>query len=119
LVRLTDRLPDNAKVYVDFYGSGFVIWRAFARGVRVFYDLRNDCFSPQTATDFFAIREGSFTPEETREALERRGTEFALVSERWPIHLPSDGRLGWAVLAHDGVWTLWGRLAANPARAEP
>src|SRR5205823_5687162 len=57
-VELVDAIPDGAHVYAPFAPSSLVIWLASARGVRVFFDPRNDCYGFATWVDWKKIRFG-------------------------------------------------------------
>ncbi len=102
-LRLAARLPPGARVYPDFLSSGLLVWTEGPRGVKVFYDLRNDCYSESVARDFFDVRDHRVSADEARSILERYGTQFALVADD-EFELP-----GWSQVATEGPWKLWAR----------
>ena len=115
-VRLAARLPDGARAVAPFRSSGLLLWLASPRGVRVFYDSRNDCYSPDMRRLGLTIRE---LPRDLLvAALETRGTSHALVpSPAWAqpsLRTGYDGALstatGWSLLARDGDWGLYARI---------
>jgi hypothetical protein len=54
-VRALDRVPDGARLLVPFSAAGVAIWEAAPRGIRIFYDPRNDCYSADVAAAAFAL----------------------------------------------------------------
>jgi hypothetical protein len=114
-VRLADRIPDGGNTLAPFRSAGLLLWRASRRGVRVFYDSRNDCYSPEMRHLGLTLRE---LPRDALVAqLEARDTRYALVpSPPWSAptqRIGYDGALaasqGWSVMARDGDWCLYAR----------
>jgi hypothetical protein len=70
LLDLIRALPDGARTYAPFQQAGLVLFYAAPRGVRVFYDSRNDCYSPETARTF--LRRFTERPRPPHLALDRR-----------------------------------------------
>ncbi len=101
--RLARALPDGAKVFAPFQSAGLVIWLGAPRGVRVFFDSRNDCYPASVAEDAFSLeRVGSAAL--VSDLLERYGTEVVLAPEFHPalqalLHSPR-----WWVKRREGAW---------------
>jgi hypothetical protein len=54
-IRVLERVPDGARLFVPFSAAGVAIWEGAPRGVRIFYDPRNDCYSASVANAAFAL----------------------------------------------------------------
>ena len=67
LVRSIAALPDGARAVVPFPTAGIAIWYGFPRGVRVFFDSRNDCYSTQAFAAFWSLETNA--PPEVRRAI--------------------------------------------------
>jgi hypothetical protein len=112
LWRLVGDLPTAGKVYAPFESSGLVIWRGAPRGVRVFYDPRNDCYPPEVAEAAFLLER----PEAARSApaiLDRWGTELALVPRSHPVFGALSTSPAWSAWRRSGQWTAF-RRNPNP-----
>jgi hypothetical protein len=117
-VRLASRLPDGASAFAPFRSAGLLLWLTADRGVRVFYDPRNDCYSPEMRHVGLTLAEWPL-PRLAAE-LDARGARFAVVPS--PDGVPVSLRVGydgalagdpaWSVLARDGAWALYGRSPA-------
>jgi hypothetical protein len=114
-LRLVSRLPDGADVVTPFRSAGLLLWLAAPRGVRVFYDSRNDPYSAEMRRVGLTLLER--TPGDIVDELERRGTTHALVPSPQGVAAASrrgyDGALGaapgWSTLARDGDWCVYAR----------
>jgi hypothetical protein len=114
-LRLADRIPDGGNAVAPFRSAGLLLWRASQRGVRVFYDSRNDCYSPEMRHLGLTIRE--MPPDSVVAQLESHGTSYALVpsppwaqpSQRTGFDAALSTASGWSVMARDGVWGLYAR----------
>ncbi len=100
---LLDVVPNGARLYVPFDLGGLVLWRAAPRGVRVFYDSRNDCYAPENARVAFAIETGAMEPRDAVDLLRARGATHLLVADGTPI-AKALGAL--RPLARQGAWSL-------------
>ena len=115
LLRLASALPDGANVVTPFRSAGLVLWLESPRGVRVFYDSRNDCYSPEVRHVGLTLLEQP--PGDIVRELERRGAEYALVPSprgvETALRRGYDGALsgapGWSVRTRDGGWCLYAR----------
>lgn len=85
LPRLLAQVPDGAQVYTPFALGGRTEWLAADRGVRVFYDSRNDCYPDDVARLAFDLEDGRIDPVDAVEALRREGTTYLLVGHRSPL----------------------------------
>ena len=106
---LLDATPADARVFVTLFFTGFAI----ERGVRVFFDTRNDCYPYDVLREGFDLDAGKLAPVEAERVLRRRGVTHALV------------RCDGAARTAFAGWTLGGRrgayclLRATEERAEP
>ncbi len=92
-----------SKVYAPFDFSGLVLWLGAPRGVRVFYDPRNDCYPPVVAEAAFSL-EGPAGRESARTILDRWGAELALVPDSHPVFDALSTSPGWSVWRRAGAW---------------
>jgi hypothetical protein len=100
---LADELPPGANVYAPFQSSGLLLWLAAPRGVRVFYDSRNDCYAPDVAEAALAL-ERDVEPSEATALLERYATGFVLVPTSHPVYRALAGDAGWSKWRGAGEW---------------
>ncbi len=108
LVRLGAKLPPGARAFVTFSGSSLVLYHEAERGVRIYTDPRNDCYSAPTLEAGFSLsKDAPLGPQRTRELLSRYGSEYALVPAEDPVarELAADQR--WPLIAADGGWRLY------------
>jgi hypothetical protein len=103
-VRLIAELPTGASVYAPFQSSGLLLWLAAPRGVRVFFDSRNDCYDAEIAEAAFALEREEPTGVATA-VLDRYATAFALVPKSHPVYRALAADAGWSVWRNDGRWT--------------
>jgi hypothetical protein len=82
---LAQKLPDDARVAVPFQAAGLVLWLTAPRGGRVLFDSRNDCYSADTAADYYDLMERNPLPPGTTETLDRDGVAQVIA--------PTGGRL--------------------------
>jgi len=121
-LRLVSRLPDGANAVTPFRSAGLVLWLASPRGVRVFYDSRNDCYSEDMRHVGLTLLERS--PGAIVDELERRGATVALVPSPRGAQAQQrrgyDGALaaapGWSILTRDGDWAIYARGPAGELR---
>ena len=105
---MAGELPRDVKVYAPFDFSGLVLWLGAPRGVRVFYDSRNDCYPPEVAEAAFALER----PDATQGApavLDRWGTELALVPVSHPVFSALSNSSSWSAWRSAGPWTAFQR----------
>lgn len=114
-LRLVSRLPDGANVLTPFRSAGLVLWRDAPRGVRVFYDSRNDPYSPEMRRVGLTLLDRP--PAEIVDQLQRHGTTYALVPSPQGVQATPrrgyDGALDaapdWSPWARDGDWCVYAR----------
>jgi hypothetical protein len=99
--RLAEALPSGANVYAPFQSSGLVLWLAGPRGVRVFFDSRNDCYDADVAEAAFEL-EGE--PGAASAVLDRYATGFVLVPMSHPMYRTLAGDAGWSIWRGAGQW---------------
>jgi hypothetical protein len=107
-----DALPNGAHLWVPFDASGLVLYFESPRGLRLFFDPRNDCYSPEVAEAAFGIeaRRGDPDPGAT---LARFGTEYALVMKTHPVATALTSSPRWRLArAHEG----WLTFARSPLK---
>jgi hypothetical protein len=96
-------LPDGARVYAPFAPSAVVLWGAAPRGVRVFFDPRNDCYS----ADVFRASAAVATDAHADRLLVERGTDWAIVPETTRTFGALARSPLWARVASDDGWSLF------------
>ncbi len=84
-VRSVAALPADANAYVPFPTAGAAIWYGFPRGVRVFGDSRNDCYSAGTFVTFLLLEADATPPAACRAALVTTGTDAAVIPRAHPM----------------------------------
>ncbi|MFI5299493.1 MAG: hypothetical protein ACHREM_15490, partial [Polyangiales bacterium] len=104
-------LPNDARVWVPFDAAGVLLYFESQRGVRVFFDPRNDCYSPEVARAAFAIeaRHGDVNPAAT---LARFGTDRALVMKTHPVAIELARSSGWRLVDERLGWQTFARRAS-------
>lgn len=101
-------VPDGARAFVPFQRAGIAIWCGAPRGVRVFFDSRNDCYSPATFDAFMSLTlPGS--RQAWRATLDASGTDTALLSRSDPLDGFLSTEPGWTRLAAEGSWRVYHR----------
>jgi hypothetical protein len=111
---LLDAVPDGSHVYAPFGWAGMAIWYGYPRGVRVFFDSRNDCYSPETFVTFLALGARSAPAARLREQLAATTTDAVLVSSEHPLFAALAGDASWKPVREAGAWRLY--LGAPGAR---
>lgn len=106
--RLAEELPDGANVYAPFQSSGLLLWLAAPRGVRVFFDSRNDCYGADVAEAAFAL-EREDAPSAVSAMLDRYSTAFVLVPTSHPVYRALSGEAGWSIWRSAGQWVAFER----------
>lgn len=106
-LELVRALPDGARTYVPFPEASLVLWYAAPRGVRVFYDSRNDCYSAATSQTFFGIETGALPGDRAIAALDESGTTAVLVPAVHPLSSRLDRN--WHPSGERGPWRLYVR----------
>lgn len=121
--RLASMLPDGAHAYTLFQTSGELIWLGYLRDVRVFYDSRNDCYSP--AHQYRAFNLLNESSERIEDIFQQTNTNYALVptaayvaqSGEFNATWKKQGRVAevlsaspaWKQVQTDGGWALYQR----------
>jgi hypothetical protein len=105
IARLARELPSGAHAYVPFLSAGLVLDHEGPRGVRVFYDSRNDCYTAEVAEEFFAIEHGQAGAGAIA-ILARRGADAALLPRGHPLEAALEDTGSW-MRRDDGDWSLW------------
>jgi hypothetical protein len=109
LVRSIDAVPDGANAFVPFAAAGVAIWYGAPRGVRVFFDSRNDCYSASTLEAFWALETRATLPAARRAALDTAGVDTALVQATHPLASFLAGDPAWRLAREDGAWLTYRR----------
>jgi hypothetical protein len=114
--RLARAIPDNAHVYAPFVSAGVILWLDAERGVRVFFDPRNDPYSPEVARAGFDLEQVDVSSARVDAVLTRFGADFALVPRDHPTRTALVSDQSWAVWKTDEAWTLFRRApTGSPA----
>ena len=107
-LRLIHALPDGARVYAPFKPSALVLWFEAERGVKVLYDPRNDCYSPEVARGALELGGARQSREAIVDFLDRYGTEYAVVPHG-PIATALTNDSSWERWRGDGEWAAFHR----------
>jgi len=108
---------EGSHLYVPFSEAGVAIWYGFPRGVGVFFDSRNDCYSPETWRSFLLLGERGTPKPIARQILDRSHTDAVLIPEGHPLSFLGD-EPGWAPQFAEGSWSLYGRANAHSSGTE-
>ncbi len=106
--RLAAAMPSGAHAYFPFESAGLAIWLGAERGVRVFFDSRNDCYPPAVAEAAFSL-ERNDDPVSVAKQLELYGTELAVVPADHPVYAALERSPSWTEAASDGAWKIFRR----------
>ena len=130
-VELAAGLPANANVFVPFRSAGLLLLLDGERGVRTFYDARNDCYPPDLARIGLALKDGELPAEGLATVLLRHGTTAAIVPRasfveatpgdaRWPALAVLEPALaGWERFGESGGWVSLRPRPGAPASPPP
>jgi len=116
--RLAQSLPIDAKVWAPFASTGLVLWYA-PEEVRVLYDGRNDCYSPQVAADAFALEVEPLSPEQRRALLDKYGVTYVMGDAAHPVLQAVRGARGWMDFESDGSWVVRTRASTQSPTGGP
>ncbi len=113
-------VPDAARLYAPFQQAGLALWYDAPRGVRVFYDSRNDCYSVKTYREFRELEAPSVIPLRRRAILDETRTDAALIQQDHPLVPILSASAGWALAGQADDWRLYLRrpLAAVPEHGQ-
>ena len=111
--RLATQVPDGAHVYTHFGVAGRLIWLDSGRGVRVFYDSRNDCYPADVVREAFELADPEIEPAHALSVLQSRGTDTALLGPFGSLGSILAASSDWQLSARDGSWQLWTRSARS------
>lgn len=106
MLALLADIPDGANVWAPFQPSAVVLWYGSPRGIRVFFDPRNDCYSPKTARTAFALERNGGDAATT---LRTAGTDYVLVDRAHPVHAALAASADWRLARREGAWLLFAR----------
>ncbi len=105
-VHVVEATPDDARAFVPFHDAGQAIWYGWPRGIRVYYDPRNDCYDAAT---FRSFRELEFGPlsADAGTKLSQAGADTAIVPRGAPLaeRLAEDD--SWTRVRGEGDWLLY------------
>lgn len=82
LLAALDDVPDDARLYIPFSRAGLAIWYGRPRGIRVFFDSRNDCYSAETFTKFRSLGGSELSDEQIASVMASTRTNAVLASAR-------------------------------------
>jgi hypothetical protein len=108
VVRLGAMLPADARAYVAFSGSSVVLYHQSQRGVRIYLDPRNDCYSAPTLDTIYGLSDSAFPDrDKALDLLSRTGSQYALVPSASRLAQTLTGEAQWPLVASDGAWRLF------------
>jgi hypothetical protein len=110
LPNLVASVPAGARVYATFVQTGVVIWYGAPRGIRVLYDLRNDCYGRQAALDAITLQKSREGPRVELQVLARNRVERVIVRSDHALAGILRGAVAWRLLARRGDWLLFGAV---------
>jgi hypothetical protein len=110
-------VADAARLYVPFHSAGLAIWYGYPRGIRVFYDPRNDCYSVETLRAFAALGQtGSSTAvQNARQILAASGTDTVLIPATHPLKIALASAPDWELHARQPGYLFRRRSASARA----
>jgi hypothetical protein len=111
VVSLVRGLPDGARVVVPFQTAGVVLWFAGARGIRVLFDPRNDCYGPAVARAGYLLASNTVTQEQVAEVLARFPPDYALLPRSSPVFAAMLRMPSWTESRTAGQWVAMHRKA--------
>jgi hypothetical protein len=104
---LVRALPDDARVFSELSPSSVIIGRASQRGVRVFWDTRNDCYSLDTWRAARTLVGRRATSATRIELLESRRATHVILPARHPTLLALAETKHWVRSRAVDDWELW------------
>jgi hypothetical protein len=103
--------PDGAHVFVPFSDAGRAIWYGWPRGIRVYYDPRNDCYAGSTFREFRDLdAERAQLPPDAGERLARAGTDAAVLLRSMPLAQRLAQDRAWTLAREEESWMLYRRV---------
>jgi hypothetical protein len=106
-------VPDGANVFAPFPQAGIVIWYGVPRGLHVFADSRNDCYSPATLEAILALESPGTPAVDRTRALEASRTDAVLVPCAGPLASVVSVDPRWTLAEKDGDWCAFRRAARS------
>jgi hypothetical protein len=97
-------LPDGTRLHATFVQTGVAIWYGAPRGIRMLFDLRNDCYGHDAAVDALTLQKpppGSPLP---LAVLARRHVDAVIVRESHPLAVTLSHAPGWRVRERRHDW---------------
>jgi hypothetical protein len=98
-----EQLQANARVLAEYGWGGYVIYRLYEHGGRVFVDGRNDMYSDQILNDYVTIRNAS---DGWQQLLARYDVEAILLPPGAPVTQGAATGIGWCEAYRDDVAVL-------------
>jgi hypothetical protein len=98
------RIRPNANVFAEYGWGGYVIYRMFATGGRVFVDGRNDMYSQQVLEDYSAIRDAD---PGWHTLTDRYGVEAILLPPETTLTRGPAVSAGWCEVYRDATQVLY------------
>jgi len=107
-VAAVESLPAGARLYHPWMSGGLALWLGRPRGVTVFFDTRNDCYSGEFAETAFEL-EASDAPALVP-VLQRYGATHALAKQGSALFEALRGSSGWQEERRYEPWGVFRRL---------
>jgi hypothetical protein len=96
-------LDPEARVFASYGWGGYLIYRLYDRGARVFVDGRNDMYSDQILEDYITIRDAR---DGWEQLLERYQVGAILLPPHAAVLAPAETDAGWCTAYRDDVAVL-------------
>ena len=103
-----ERVDPDTRVLTEYGWGGYVIWRLYDAGGRVFVDGRGDMYDPAILEDYVSIRSAD---EGWQRLLDRYGVDALLVQPDAVVVRGPAQAAGWCELHRDAVQVLLRRCA--------
>jgi hypothetical protein len=111
-VDVLEKVAPQARVLAEYGWGGYVIYRLYEEGGRVFIDGRNDMYSEQILDDYSAIRNAD---PNWQELVSRYGVEAILLPPNAPVVRGPAKEAGWCEAYRDADQVLLLRHCAAPS----
>lgn len=110
---LLERVPAGSRVYTPWKPASLVLWYGAPRGLRVFYDTRNDCYPGAVAAVGLGVDDRAGDTHVAELLLRGWPFDAALLTERHPMARVLAARSEWRAAERRGAWVLWLRAVGE------
>jgi hypothetical protein len=113
LITALEAVPDGAHLYVPFPRAGLSIWYGWPRGIRVFFDPRNDCYSEKTFVTFMSLGDPATSDAQIASVFAATGTNAVVASARHRA-VQWASRTGFRLVKGSGVFRAYSGGSPSP-----